>query len=685
MMMDAAPGAGAIQPARFAPTPDAPRRVAAWLTPGRAALLVAVAATAWFLWFLFTAKSVRFDMDPPTAALTVSGGFELQFSGIRLLREGPYQLQATAAGYHPLEADVDVAAPRNQTFSFALAPLPGRVTFQSTPPGATVRVDGEAIGVTPLVADVAAGARAVEMTLDMHQPAPATVDVTGREVAQTVAHTLRPDWASVTLATSPPGAEIYADDVQVGAAPGPVRVPSGERRIEARLDGHKTWRDVLHVVAEQELTLPPVTLARADGLLTVRSTPPGAGVTVNGAYRGVTPTQIEVAPGRSHQVEVSLAGHAPVTRRVRAQSSRETFVDVELAPLTGELAVTLAPPDAELWIDGALVGAGSRTLALPARAHDVEVRKEGYAGYRRAVTPQPGFMQELKVRLLTLEEARVARLTPTITTSAGQVLLLLKPSPIRLGASRREPGRRANEALREVALTRLYYLGAREVTNAEFRGFAGGHASGEFETLDIDKDAQPVANVAWEEAALYCNWLSEREGLAPFYLVEFGKVTGFVASAVGYRLPSEAEWAWAARHVGEEAPLLRFPWGDRLPPADRHGNYADASARHVVGRIVFGYNDNHIVSAPVGTFKPNSKGVYDLGGNVAEWVHDYYDIPEPDAPANPLGPATGDYHVIKGSSWMHGAISELRLAFRDYGAKGRPDVGFRIARFAEAQ
>ena len=682
--MDATPAGGVIEPTRFAPTPASKGRGRAWITPWRVAMGVTVVAVAWFLWFLFTAKSVRFDLAPPTAALTVTGGFALKVAGIRLLRQGRYAVGATAPGYHPLTTAVDVAAPRNQTFSFALAPLPGRVTFQSTPPGATVRVDGETIGEAPFTAAVAAGARAVRMSLAMHQPAAATVAVTGREVAQTVALTLRPDWASVTLPTTPPGAEIHVDDALAGRAPGPVRVASGERRIEARLAGHKPWRDVLHVAAEEVVALPPVTLVRADGLLAVRSTPPGAGVTVNGAYRGVTPAQIEVAPGRSHRVEVSLSGYATVARTVHTQSNREARLSVELTPLTGELAVTLAPADAELWLDGSLVGTGARTLTLPARAHEVEVRKAGYAAYRRSVTPQPGFAQELKVRLLTLEAARIARLQPTITTAAGQELVLLKPAPIRLGASRREPGRRANEVLRDVALERLYYLGVREVTNAEFREFASGHGSGEFETLDLDKDDQPVANVAWEEAALYCNWLSEREGLAAFYAVEFGRVAGFAANALGYRLPSEAEWAWAARHVGDGAPLQRFPWGERLPPPDRHGNYADAAARHVVGRIIFGYNDNHIVSAPVGTFKANPKGLHDLGGNVAEWVHDHYAIPEPDTPANPLGPPTGDYHVVKGSSWMHGTVSELRLAFRDYGAKGRPDVGFRIARFAEA-
>ena len=142
-------------------------------------------------------------------------------------------------------------------------------------------------------------------------------------------------------------------------------------------------------------------------------------------------------------------------------------------------------------------------------------------------------------------------------------------------------------------------------------------------------------------------------------------------------------WAWSARHVEEAETPLRYAWGEKLPPPDRHGNYADRSASHLVARIVFDYNDNHIVSAPVGTFPANAKGIHDLGGNVAEWVHDYYAIPSGAELLNPLGPREGEYHVIRGASWQKGTVSDMRLSFRDYGTEGRHDLGFRIARFAE--
>ena len=64
-------------------------------------------------------------------------------------------------------------------------------------------------------------------------------------------------------------------------------------------------------------------------------------------------------------------------------------------------------------------------------------------------------------------------------------------------------------------------------------------------------------------------------------------------------------------------------------------------------------------------------------------MHDYYEIPGSAETTDPLGPESGDYHVIRGASWQKGTVTDLRLSFRDYGSAGRQDLGFRIARFAE--
>ena len=96
------------------------------------------------------------------------------------------------------------------------------------------------------------------------------------------------------------------------------------------------------------------------------------------------------------------------------------------------------------------------------------------------------------------------------------------------------------------------------------------------------------------------------------------------------------------------------------------------------------YDDGHPVTAPPGTFKANDLALYDMGGNVAEWCHDYYSI-YPYSPnksyLDPTGPAEGKHRVVRGSSWKDASISALRSTHRDYSNAKRPDLGFRICRY----
>ena len=129
---------------------------------------------------------------------------------------------------------------------------------------------------------------------------------------------------------------------------------------------------------------------------------------------------------------------------------------------------------------------------------------------------------------------------------------------------------------------------------------------------------------------------------------------------------------------------MKYPWGNHFPPDQLSGNYADKSAKNLLSDILQDYNDGYATTAPPAKFKPNALGLYDLGGNVAEWCHDYYSIyyySSGKTYVDPVGPKYGKHHVIKGSSWKSGSIDTLRLAYRGYGNDSRDDVGFRICRY----
>jgi formylglycine-generating enzyme required for sulfatase activity len=193
-----------------------------------------------------------------------------------------------------------------------------------------------------------------------------------------------------------------------------------------------------------------------------------------------------------------------------------------------------------------------------------------------------------------------------------------------------------------------------------------------------------VVVVSWQEAALFCNWLSQQDGLPAFYENKNGTLVAAQPLNTGYRLPTDAEWEWVARFVDGNS-FRRYPWGDSLPVVPRSGNYADTTARLIVQDVIPDYDDGFAAAAPAGKFPANTLGLFDLGGNVAEWVHDYYAVSSDssEVAADPLGPAEGKQHVIRGSSWRQSSVTDLRLSARDFGDAQRNDVGFRVARYAE--
>jgi formylglycine-generating enzyme required for sulfatase activity len=416
--------------------------------------------------------------------------------------------------------------------------------------------------------------------------------------------------------------------------------------------------------------------------LRVESSPPGASVTVNGRYAGTTPATLALSPGREHRIAVSRQGYGTASRSVRLEAAEARDLKLALSVELGNVMLEVEPRDAMLSIEGRAVGPANGRHMLPAAPTLLEITREGFQATQLWVTPKPGFEQTRAIKLLAVGARAQAALPERVAAPDGTVMILVRPGRITLGASRRDPGQRANETLREVDLVRPYYLGATEVSNAQFQKYRPKHLSGRFGALGLDVPSHPVVNVRWEDAAGYCNWLNEAAQLPASYAGEPGALAPVLPLRHGFRLPTEAEWEWAARRAGG-AKDSRFPWGNDLPPPRGSGNFADRSASGELADAMRNFDDGYAGTAPVGRFAASPAGFFDLAGNAAEWVHDFYDIRANTAPEkDPTGPAAGKQRVIRGSSWMHASVSALRWTYRDYGTEPRPDVGFRCARYA---
>jgi formylglycine-generating enzyme required for sulfatase activity len=241
-----------------------------------------------------------------------------------------------------------------------------------------------------------------------------------------------------------------------------------------------------------------------------------------------------------------------------------------------------------------------------------------------------------------------------------------------------------------VRITKPFYLGTYHVTRGQFRQFVKdtgyktdakkGERPGAFgwnpDTKHIDwnekyswrnagfeqTDEHPVVSVSWKDAVAFCKWLSKKEGKT-------------------YRLPTEAEWEYACR----AGTTTRYYSGDDPETLAKVGNVADATykAEFPNEKGAIKASDGYVFTAPVGKFKPNAFGLYDMHGNASQWCADWYgaEYYAKSPTDDPTGPDFGDDRVLRGGSWYcapsicRSAVRiRLRRVFRDL------YTGFRAAR-----
>jgi formylglycine-generating enzyme required for sulfatase activity len=187
----------------------------------------------------------------------------------------------------------------------------------------------------------------------------------------------------------------------------------------------------------------------------------------------------------------------------------------------------------------------------------------------------------------------------------------------------------------------------------------------------------PVQKVSWMNAVKFANALSRKEGLREAYRISGSRVT-WDETANGYRLPTEAEWEFAARAGAENL----FSGAANENELCRMGNVADAGARRRQRSwVASSCDDGHFGPAPVGSYRPNGLGLYDMSGNVFEWCWDIYGSSLSNA-TDPTGARSGANRVFRGGSW-HRPPHRSRVAARGWGqasAAGWYYVGLRLAR-----
>lgn len=529
--------------------------------------------------------------------------------------EVPYRLSLPL--YHDEAGMVTVDQPRKE-LQFALRPAFGSVMVTSTPSGALVFLDEKQVGQTPLTLDrIASGSHSLRLQAPQYAVERRNVSVADGQTAN-VAVTLAARFAEITV-QAPQGAVVTVDGDRKGSGTLSWRQGEGLCDIVVSMAGHRDARRQLEVVAGRAQTV-QLTPQPIYGSASVDSDPMDAEIWIDGKQYGVTPNVVERLLVGSHTLVLKKSGCADLQQQFSVEEGKEASLSVKL-PAGRSVQFTSEKPGMQIIVDGKKLGTTPLTAVVGFGHHSVLAMRGG---------------DIVDVRDLDITSAG-APLTmafrdfnQTFTVNGVQfTMVAVKGGTFTMGATS-EQGSDADEdekPAHEVTLSD-YYIGQTEVTQALWKAVMGSNPS------YFVGDNLPVENMSWNDCQVFIQKLNQLTGKQ-------------------FRLPTEAEWEYAAR-------------GGRKSRGYKYAGSND------IGLVAW-YEDNSGTGThPVATKQANELGIYDMSGNVWEWCSDWYGDYQSSSQSDPQGPSSGFSRVGRGGS-CYSSARYCRVSNR---SSGTPDDRF---------
>lgn len=340
------------------------------------------------------------------------------------------------------------------------------------------------------------------------------------------------------------------------------------------------------------------------GSLKVSTRPDGAEISIDGVFEGVAPLNLESVKPGVITVSGEKQGYGSAKKKLRIRKGRTSSVTLILDTFSsrGSLTIDPIPSDATVKILNISLRY-QRGMELDAGSYKVEVSRIGYTTKTRTVDLVAG--EDLRLSFqLSMRKGVLTNFPDNtyIDPTTGMEFVHVKGGCYQMGSPVSEKNRDGDEKQHEVCVDG-FYMGKYEVTNKEYRRYRSSHDSKEYKSKSLNKEIQPAVYISWEDAQDYATWLSGKTGKE-------------------IRLPTEAEWEYAARGGTES---VRY-WGDSADSACTYANVNDKTSKQVnaFSWDNFSCDDGYAVTSPAGSFRPNRYGLYDMLGNVWEWCSDQY-------------------------------------------------------------
>jgi len=376
------------------------------------------------------------------------------------------------------------------------------------------------------------------------------------------------------------------------------------------------------------------------GAVHIETTPSQADIYINNQYRGQSPLELQgIKPGKI-RIQVKKSGYLSSQKTETITSGEIKYITFYLEEEVTTGTLNVKPENAAIRILNIREKFYQGMTLSPGQYH-LEISKSGYEIYKKWITINAGDKLNLNIDLKPLSRSK-----QSFTNKWGMTFVRIPSGSFMMGSPKNEKNRSSDEVQHKVTLTQDYFMQTTEVTQGQWKAIMGSNPS-RFKDCG---DNCPVESLSWNNVQAFIKKLNR---------MDRGQT---------YRLPTEAEWEYAAR-AGTTTP---FAFGNCLSTTDANydGNYP------LTGCSKGQYRKTAI---SVGSLRKNAWGLYDMHGNVREWCQDWYAEYPTRSVTNPTGPTAGSPRVIRGGGWNDSA-GYCRSAYRYcYGPDGAcDDLGFRL-------
>ncbi|MFH2092706.1 MAG: PEGA domain-containing protein [Pseudomonadota bacterium] len=511
------------------------------------------------------------------------------------------------------------------------------LTINITPAQSDVYVDGALAGTAPLeIMDLPSGTHKIRVSKKRYKEYTEDIFI-HKDQPKIIAATLIPlPFGDLKVDSIPEGATVFIDGTQKGTTPFFMEnIKDGEHTIKLEKADYDPATSLITIEPLKAAALTK-NLVYSYGSLQVNTLPDKAFIFLDNIKQGITPINIKKIKKGHHTLVLSLKGFKSATKKVIIESEQTQTLNISLEKITSQLIVEKFPATADVKILN-IKEKYYNGIALDPGRYEIEVSAPGYVTQKQWVSLAEDKETVIQVKLK--EESK------TFTNSLGMTFVWIKPGTFIMGSPISELMREEGEDQHPVTLTRGYYMMTTEVTQGQWKAVMGYNPS------YFKGDSLPVETMSWDDVQMFIKKMNQKDDKAT------------------YRLPTEAEWEYAARAGTTTA----FAFGDCLSieQANYNGGFPIAGCDN-------GQFRKNTIS--VGTLAPNSWGLYDMHGNVYEICQDWYGKYPSGPVIDPQGPSSGTYRVGRGGCWYVGA-NNCRSGNR---ASRKPDysssyVGFRLA------